>query len=86
MYIIRERRKIMPINQNILVVRIIEESQKLPHVVQLADYHFISGLREDDINWGMMAKNIPSGPLLQFRNRLRDLETGFRKPGEKEKE
>lgn len=74
----------MSINKNILAARIIEESQKLPHVVQLADSLYISGLREEDINWRMMAKKTPSGPLIQFRNRLRDLEKGFRRPGEKE--
>ena len=72
------------INHNVLAARIIEESQKLPPVVKLADKFFLSGLREEDVNWRLMSKKTPLPAMLQFRNRLRDLEIGFRKMGEKE--
>ena len=72
------------INHTALIAKIIEESQKLPPVVKLADELFMAGLREEDVNWRLMSKKTPAPAMIQFRNRLRDLEKGFRKPGEKE--
>jgi hypothetical protein len=72
------------ISSNVLAARINEENQKLPPVVKFADEMFLSGMRESDINWQIMKNKTPMPALMQFRNRLRDLEKGFRNPGEKE--
>jgi hypothetical protein len=71
------------VNLKVLIARLREESLKLPPIVLFADEMFKAGLVERDINWDVMRNELSSVVLLQFRNRLRDLEIGIRKVGDK---
>jgi hypothetical protein len=71
------------IKMNVLGARLIEEGSKLHPIVKFADEMFLSGMREADLNLHVLKKYCPYEYVSMFNNRLRDLERGFRKPGER---